>query len=98
VSSTSPAISGQGPDLCAAGRIRVTLPPNADPRRGTIATCARCDNEFELVAEWHRTITEEATGQSLTLVYTSVVCDDCLTESEVEQRAKWKAGDPVDPC
>ena len=49
------------------------------------------------MAEWHRTVTEEEDGQSVTLVYTSLVCDGCLTESEVEQRAKWKAGDPVDP-
>jgi hypothetical protein len=31
------------------------------------------------------------------LVYRSLVCDACLTESEVEQRAKWKTGDPIDP-
>jgi hypothetical protein len=50
-----------------------------------------------LVAELHHIITEEPTGESVTLVYTSVVCDDCLTESEVEQRVKWETGDPVDP-
>ena len=63
---------------------------------GAIATCVRCDNEFELVAEWHHTITE-ATGEGVTLVYRSVVCDDCLSQSEIEQREKWETGDPVDP-
>jgi hypothetical protein len=61
-----------------------------------MATCVRCDDQFELVAEW-RTITEEATGESVTLVYRSLVCDDCLTELEVEQREKWAMGDSVDP-
>jgi hypothetical protein len=60
-----------------------------------IATCVRCDNEFELIAEWHHAISED--GERLTLVYTSVVCDDCLTEAEVNQRVKWEAGDSVDP-
>jgi hypothetical protein len=31
------------------------------------------------------------------LVYRSVVCDDCLSESEVELRQKWENGNPVDP-
>jgi hypothetical protein len=61
-----------------------------------VATCVRCNDEFELVAEWHRTFTE-ATGETVTLVYRSVVCDDCLTEAEAEERGKWSLGDAVDP-
>jgi hypothetical protein len=34
--------------------------------------------------------TEEATGESVTLVYRSVVRDDWLSESEVELRQKWE--------
>jgi hypothetical protein len=75
---------------------RVRLPPHRHEKGGAIATCVRCDNEFELAAEWHHTITEE-TGETVTLVYTSVVCDDCLSQSEVEQRERWQAGSPVDP-
>jgi hypothetical protein len=82
-------------------RAGVILPRPASKGRleegGVIATCVRCDNEFELVAEWHDTIAEEATGESVTLVYRSVVCDDCLSESEVELRQKWETGNPVDP-
>ena len=62
-----------------------------------MATCVRCEDEFELVAEWHRTFTE-ATGERITLVYRSVVCDDCLSESEVGLRRKWAMGDPIDPA
>jgi len=61
-----------------------------------MATCVRCNTEFELVSEWS-TIIEEA-GERLTLIYTSVVCDDCLTESEIAHRAEWNPGDPVDPA
>ena len=62
-----------------------------------MATCARCEDEFELAAEWHRTFTE-STGERVTLVYRSVVCDDCLSESELGQREKWAMGDPIDPA
>lgn len=61
-----------------------------------MATCVRCDNEFELVGEWQSTMTE-ASGERVTLIYRSLVCDACLTEAEAEQREKWAFGDPVDP-
>ena len=62
-----------------------------------MATCVRCDDEFELVGEWHRSFTE-AKGERVTLVYRSLICDDCLTESEVGQREKWAMGDPINPA
>ena len=75
--------------------LRVCLYGHRRKSIAAIATCVRCGNEFELVAEWHHAISED--GDRLTLVYRSAVCDDCLTQSELEQRLKWETGEPVDP-